>query len=438
MRVWWLWFTLTLLGCATPTQSTAPTRLLVPLERSPSAGATFDFCAEPPPTQPLNLVNVAWLAFLSANEYSHAVVLGPTLRALGFSGSSDLDWESRARDLRRLREKESAIESEIQRALGKPELVELTRSLLPPSDSGAPESDATWGQCARRFVERGGLRGDSFPAAALQESLVGRVQDGAFVQFFSAGAVSSDGRRFVDSSTQVLFARHRDSPVAFLVFRGTEPSQPRDVGVDLKTWHANLADRGWPARWGRAHAGFADALDTIAPLLLEKLRELEDTQVELHVAGHSLGAALATLMTARLLRADAPRLELASLTTFGSPRVGDTAFAKALSESAAERGVRIVRVRNGADVVTTVPGVLMDYRHVGRLAWLSEGSIVLDPEPEPGRGFSVGDHDISGYGSAGEPVSGYYRRLADLARGGAHQDLVACPSQARGAPGGPP
>jgi triacylglycerol lipase len=68
-------------------------------------------------------------------------------------------------------------------------------------------------------------------------------------------------------------------------------------------------------------------------------------------AGHSLGAALATLVAFR----HAP----AALYAFGSPRVGDVKLAAALE------GVPLYRVVDDADLVATVPPEALGFRHAG-------------------------------------------------------------------------
>ncbi len=409
-------------ACATATQSTAPRTAAVPITSSPSGGRTFDFCVDEDPSTPLNLRDAAWLAFFAANEYAHASTFGPMLASLGFANPNlpgDMEWEDCTGDLRQLRLAETKHEAELAAALGTPKLRGLSESLLP--------SDASWGRCARDYLARESLRRDVFPAAAFQEALVHEVHPGAYLQFFTAGATSKDGRRFQDQSTQVVFARHREKNVAVLVFRGTEPSQRADVLADLKVWKTPLAKHGYPEGWGEAHSGFVEAFESVAPLLDKKLAELEGTGVKLYITGHSLGGALATLAAAHLLRSDAPKVTLAGVYTFGSPRVGDAAFAKAFRSATKKHGVKTVRVRNDNDLVTRIPGLTLEYEHVGTLAFLQEDKLLIAPEPEPVyASSSAADHGISGFGAALAPRSGYYRRLLALLKSRAHPELDRC------------
>lgn len=421
---------LLLSACATASQSTAPLSAAVPISSSPSGGDSFDFCVNEDPSTPLNLRDAAWLAFFAANEYAHAKAFGPMLASLGFANPNvpeDLTWADCTADLRQLRLAETAHEAELAAALGTPKLRGLSESLLP--------SDKSWGQCARDYLSRDSLRRDVFPAAAFQEALVHEVHPGAYLQFFTAGTTSKDGRHFQDQSTQVVFARHREKKIAILVFRGTEPSQRADVLADLKVWKTPLAKHGYPEGWGEAHSGFVEAFESVAPLIDKKLAELEGTGIKLYITGHSLGGALATLAAARLLRDDAPKVELAGVYTFGSPRVGDAAFAKAFRSAAKKRGVRAVRVRNDNDLVTRIPGLTLEYEHVGTLAFLQEGKLVVGPETEPVyASSSTADHGISGFGAALAPQPGYYRRLLALLQSRAHPELDKCGPEAAPTP----
>lgn len=397
---------------------------MVPLADSPSGGARFTFCASPPEGEPVQLTNALWLSFFAANEYAHGTVLGPMLNELGFFNPDrplDRAWATCLEDLRRLRAVERERAAELAARGGSPG--EVARSLLP--------EDGSWGSCARELTHVASfssLKGTS-PSGALQEHLVHRAERGAFLQFFS-GRASGEERWFKDGSTQFFFARHKDLPVAVIAFRGTEPKQFADVAVDLKLYRTRLDEHGWPAGWGSVHSGFHQAFMEVEALLLSKLRELEGSGVRVWITGHSLGAALGTLATARALRAidEGADLKLGGLTTFGSPRVGDTEFAAALEGRAAKRGVPLVRVRNENDVVTAVPGASLGYAHVGKLLHVLEGTLVLGPSPEPAYGrLSVADHSASGW-AEGAPASGYYRRLKVARDSGKHGALDRCPA----------
>jgi len=171
------------------------------------------------------------------------------------------------------------------------------------------------------------------------------------VQFFNEGATEAALIKPKDSSA-VRFAA--------LVFRGT---------TDIKDWLTNvrIAPSPWAGR-GLVHKGFAEALNLVWDKVAASINENVPSDCPLFIAGHSLGAALATL--AASLRQ--PR----ALYTFGSPRVGDEEFGATLS------GVRVFRVVNNRDAVTTVPPPL-PFHHVGELRYIAhEGGMLVKPDDD--------------------------------------------------------
>jgi pimeloyl-ACP methyl ester carboxylesterase len=115
---------------------------------------------------------------------------------------------------------------------------------------------------------------------------------------------------------------------------------------------------------GKVHKGFSDALDEVWPELCDYVALLHTGGRTVWFAGHSLGAALATLAAARYGKAQ-------GVYTFGSPRVGDATFRDRYP-------VPLYRVVNGHDVITTVPLPPL-YRHVGELWYLdSQGELQHD------------------------------------------------------------
>ena len=83
--------------------------------------------------------------------------------------------------------------------------------------------------------------------------------------------------------------------------------------------------------------------------------------------GHSLGAALATLL-AGIKTPDA-------LYTFGSPLVGDADFVATLS------GVKNFRYVDCCDIVTRIPPKGLGYQHLGQPYYIAQdGSISFNPD----------------------------------------------------------
>ena len=170
-----------------------------------------------------------------------------------------------------------------------------------------------------------------------------------------------------------------------VTFRGTEPDQLEDSLTD-----AALALVPWTS--GRVHYGFKKALDVIWPTLMDTLDGLAPGRA-VWFCGHSLGAALATLAADRFVTAG-------GVCTFGSPRVGDRAFAAAATRTLSGRMLRFV---NNHDVVTHVPPPLFAYKHIDLRRQIARNGAITAGEPSVPHFFS----DL-----IGEP-----RLLAALARG---------------------
>ena len=192
-------------------------------------------------------------------------------------------------------------------------------------------------------------------------------------------------RYFSSLSTQCYVAHNEDFVI--VAFRGSEISEragteKRDLRYIIADWVANsrtyLVDSG---REGLVHQGFKEALDEVwereyLEAYIDEVRKQGGRSRTVWFTGHSLGAALATLAADRY--AD----EVAGLYTFGSPLVGDTAFANAFR-------VDHYRFVNNDDVVTKVPffGIRFDgvpfpglYRHVGPTKYLDhEGHLIDNP-----------------------------------------------------------
>lgn len=133
-----------------------------------------------------------------------------------------------------------------------------------------------------------------------------------------------------------------------LSFRGTEVSQPSDVLADLK------AGKNIEAAGGKVHVGFKGELDKLWPSIEKALANVD----KVYITGHSLGAAMATIAASRIQN------KVIALITFGSPRVGTSAFVNSLQ-------VIHYRVQNNCDDVTKVPFRLMGFRHHGRHRYMN-------------------------------------------------------------------
>lgn len=148
---------------------------------------------------------------------------------------------------------------------------------------------------------------------------------------------------------------YRSGGIYLVSFRGTATS--KEISLDFKTDQVALGD-------SRVHSGFYCVYEVFRDALL---RELKDAETVI-IGGHSLGGALALLLAYDL----GPSVQTL-VYTFGSPKVGDPAFAKSL---AAKRRLTVIRYNNSADVICGLPmavmpnlknprGQLAEYVHFG-------------------------------------------------------------------------
>jgi hypothetical protein len=148
---------------------------------------------------------------------------------------------------------------------------------------------------------------------------------------------------------------------AYVAFRGTQPDSLLDIVVDARFLPRRF-DGG-----GRVHAGFLDAYASILDVLAGWIGTAGRTR--LVATGHSLGAALATILAAAHPRA--------TLVTFGSPPVGTRAFAALFAGRPARRYV------DCADVVAAVPAGILGYVHLPDLHYIDSSGTVYATPPTP-------------------------------------------------------
>jgi triacylglycerol lipase len=145
--------------------------------------------------------------------------------------------------------------------------------------------------------------------------------------------------------------------------RGTEVSDPRDAMSDLRVWQTKEPGLGL------VHAGFKQSVDRLWSQTKQHI--VEDGYKPVFFAGHSLGAAMASIMAVRMLQ-DPEMIKPQNLFTYGSPR----AFGFIGSRFTCS-GVIHHRWVNNMDIVPRSPGVLMGYGHFGIMHYINTwGNVV--------------------------------------------------------------
>ncbi|XP_020518831.1 uncharacterized protein LOC18427461 [Amborella trichopoda] len=181
----------------------------------------------------------------------------------------------------------------------------------------------------------------------------------------------------------------KDIEAIVVAFRGTEAFSAKDWDTDLDLSYIQLGSLG------RAHVGFLKGLgltdenDYVKGLpidderidkalnpfayytIREKLRTLlkENPKAKFVVTGHSLGGALAVLMTTILLlhKEDEIMERCLGVFTFGQPRVGDEDLSEFMDKKLNEPTKRYYRVVYRYDLVPRVPfsELISNFQHSG-------------------------------------------------------------------------
>ncbi len=359
------------------------------IEDSEIAGINFNFCAE---KRSFSLTNALWLVYFAANQYTHFKEWGPALERRGFGGKGEGDsfrqiWY--ALRIKRISEGLKDVDDTWD------DEAERTAHLAAVKD----EYLSLYG---RKYVDNG------VGAIEFERSIISNGNGEHKIAFFSGTRPSQKGGQN-PGSTQALYAEHDTLDFSIISFRGTETDAKADVFADVDLIQADFEG------YGRAHRGFIKALAEIEEPLITFLKQRsQHKKINLWLTGHSLGGALSTLFTAKLMylheNGELPNVNLVGTYNLGSPRIGELAFATKFDQRLMEQKVNFVRLRNYKDLVTTIPfGRRMDpgYWHVGALGYFSmDGTLytgngwqdidgnsdILDSTPT-----STGDHQSTLY-----------------------------------------
>ena len=147
--------------------------------------------------------------------------------------------------------------------------------------------------------------------------------------------------------------------------RGTQPTEFNDLKADLRALPV-MAET-----IGRVHIGFKTEVDDIWPMIEEDINRKTNVSKTLWFCGHSLGAAMATIMASRA-KHNVELNDPIELFTYGSPRVGWRKYVNSLD-------VVHHRWKNNNDIVTTVPLLIMGFKHHGTQHYLNAYGQVRNP-----------------------------------------------------------
>jgi hypothetical protein len=144
---------------------------------------------------------------------------------------------------------------------------------------------------------------------------------------------------------------------------------------NIRNWIANVDFLQTPCSLVAdcyVHTGFQNAWVEIGAAVKTAVKAARKANPSYKIvsAGHSLGGAVATL-AATYLRVDGYAVDLF---TYGSPRVGNEAFANFVS---AQAGLEW-RITHGDDPVPRLPPIIFGYRHTTPEYWLDGGSLDID------------------------------------------------------------
>lgn len=157
-----------------------------------------------------------------------------------------------------------------------------------------------------------------------------------------AHTIGVESKKLIPASVPIGFVAESKKNV-FLIFRGTRTTKEWLNNISISfTEYPDLP-------FGKVHDGFLSVYKTIRDDILKAI-EKTSPKKKLLVAGHSLGAALATMavpdISFNLHR------KIKAVYTYGSPRVGDDTFAASYNAHFARITYRIV---NTSDIITSLP-----------------------------------------------------------------------------------
>ena len=162
----------------------------------------------------------------------------------------------------------------------------------------------------------------------------------------------------------------------YLVFKGTTPTSAYNDISDTDAFRTSVKSTEGMCT-GNVHNGFYESWGRLRNAI-EQDRTLSSLASQgsyrLHITGHSLGAALATIATCYVITNYEDSFSRVSLQTYGSPRVFDSTAAHAFQSNVIQSLYGgYYRVTHKKDLVPTVPPFhLMGFNHVGEEWWFDD------------------------------------------------------------------
>lgn len=273
-----------------------------------------------------------------------------------------------------------------------------------PGDRSGAAADHSWIQSPGLFERFDVQTREISPLNAYLLALAVRAGDmNTSMQRKTLSTWGFDGFSPVIDRDASVYAYVASNPeMVLVVFSGTDIRNIRDLESDADALYPVRRERYSAAGDALAHRGFARDLDAVWDAITDEVKSHAggggaEAAKPVWIAGHSRGGAFATLAAAAW--AQDRNIDVAGLYTYGQPRVGNAAFARALDAL----NITYCRVINEHDLVPAIPARIgefgADYAHAGTVAHLAAGpSLRKDPPADSLRLFVVDpDHYMDGY-----------------------------------------
>eukprot|EP00455_Lapot_gusevi_P016429 TRINITY_DN1846_c0_g2_i2.p2 TRINITY_DN1846_c0_g2~~TRINITY_DN1846_c0_g2_i2.p2 ORF type:complete len:285 (+),score=101.95 TRINITY_DN1846_c0_g2_i2:109-963(+) len=181
------------------------------------------------------------------------------------------------------------------------------------------------------------------------------------------------------TNTACMVGINNQTQTIVIAFKGTDPLSLKNWITDFDVFKADTPFDGLPDAY--VHGGFLAAWKSHKAIVFSTIQQLvvQNPNFAVVVTGHSLGGAQAILCILDLVHNE--RFSNIVAYTYGSPRVGDPAFASYFNQIVPVH----YRVTHSHDIVPHVPLIQMNFHHPGREVWETNGNyIVCDGSGEDG------------------------------------------------------